>query len=109
MADTPDGALLLWDAATIHGGPGRQAHQPPRDTVLLFSIDAALTAAEVADLVEDAGPRPLRIRVRGSVAPPPLISQAETMQDGREDRRGNLAADRTMLTPAPPRQSMCVD
>ena len=70
VAAAPEGTLLLWDTAVIHGGPGRLAHQPVRDTVLIFSIDASLTASDAAALVEDAGPRPLRIRVRGSDDPP---------------------------------------
>ena len=71
MAFAPEGALLLWDTAVIHGGPGRLPHQPARDTVLILSIDAVLSATDAAILADDAGPRPLRIRVRGREDPPP--------------------------------------
>ena len=70
MADAPEEALLLWDAAAVHGGPGRSAHQAARSSVLLFSIDAALTAADATILTEDASPRPLRKRLLLISIPP---------------------------------------
>ena len=63
-AVAPEGDLLLWDAAAVHGGPGRPLGGAARDSVLLFSIDGALSEADTATLVYDAGPRRLRIPVR---------------------------------------------
>ena len=63
-AIAPVGNLLLWDAATVHGGPGRPPDGLTRDSVLLFSVDGALDAEDAATLMEDAGPRRLRIPVR---------------------------------------------
>ena len=63
-AEAPVGDLLLWDAAAVHGGPGRPLGGATRDSVLIFSIDGALSEADAATLEEDAGPRRLRIPVR---------------------------------------------
>ena len=63
-AIAPLGNLLLWDAATVHVGPGRPLDGLARDSVVLFNIDCALTAGDAATLAEDTGPRRLRLPVR---------------------------------------------
>ena len=70
VATAPEGTLLLWDTAVIHGGPGRLPHQPARDTVLIFSIDAVLTASDAAPWSMTQAPVPSSSVSEAEMTPP---------------------------------------
>ena len=83
VADAPEGTLLLWDAAATHGGPGRLAHQPVRDTALSCSsastpplpLRRPLTSSHMLAPVPSAS-------VSGVVPPPPPPLTNHTLVPG---------------------------